>query len=493
MQIAPPPSKKSIRKESNDQDAGIKLHFCRFKVLVNAMTGSKYHMARWKVACIMFLSGICLKHCVAFQYHKQQQRKIRKSSQFPSNNRMPRDIFMKNPTKEKKVIDIQINEITTPSSNDFDDEVFTEEKETVPTSAFRMLALCWGIAFLSALDRVAMSVAMLPLSQEFGYTDSMKGQVSSTFSIGYGLAILPCGILLSVASPKKVMATGIALWSIATLATPITAGMVSMGPLLTARAAVGAAESVVLPSIQRLLSSWASPSQISIAVAVIFSGFQCGTVGAYILSPQVMDIAEGWRGLFYTYGAVGLLALVPWIVFAEDSPNNRSAKETSPNDTSSLDEVILTVQSAPWNDMIQSSGVQAILLAHAASHWGLYINLAWSPTFYAEQYGLNVRDSAFLSVLPSVAGAIGGILAGAAADKIMQSLDHRTDDAVTRVRKTFQAVSLFGPAICLGTLAWHIPEQAWVAQSLLTGTVCLQAFNAAGYGSGVQEKAGEKW
>ena len=442
---------------------------------------------------MLFVSGTCWRQSVAFQFQNRHQKKFHRSAQFPPKYRKQRDVFMKNLPKEKKVFDIQINQITTPSEDDSDVENYIEFKEIVPKSAFLMLALCWGIAFLSALDRVAMSVAMLPLSQEFGFTDSVKGQVSSLFSVGYGLAILPCGLLLSVASPKKVMAIGIALWSIATLATPITAGMVGMGPLLTARAAVGAAESVVLPSIQRLLSSWAAPSQISIAVAVIFSGFQCGTVGAYILSPQVMDITEGWRGIFYTYGAFGLLALVPWIAFAEDSPNNQNAKETSPNGPSSLNNVILAVQSAPWNDMVRSPGVQAILLAHAASHWGLYINLAWSPTFYAEQYGLNVRDSAFLSVLPSVAGAIGGIFAGAAADNIIQSLDHQTDDAVTGVRKAFQGISLFGPAICLGVLAWHIPEQAWVAQSLLTGTVCLQAFNSAGYGSGVLEKAGEKW
>jgi hypothetical protein len=41
-----------------------------------------------------------------------------------------------------------------------------------------------------------------------------------------------------------------------------------------------------------------------------------------------------------------------------------------------------------------------MFLAHAANNWGLYNNLSWTPTFYAEQYGLNVQESAFCWLFP---------------------------------------------------------------------------------------------
>jgi ACS family sodium-dependent inorganic phosphate cotransporter len=70
-------------------------------------------------------------------------------------------------------------------------------------------------------------------------------------------------------------------------------------------------------------------------------------------------------------------------------------------------------------------------LAHASNNWGLYNNLAWTPTFYAEQYGLNVKESALLSVLPSVAGAVGGLLAGSTADAFVRFLEENNyKDAV---------------------------------------------------------------
>ena len=134
-----------------------------------------------------------------------------------------------------------------------------------------------------------------------------------------------------------------------------------------------------------------------------------------------------------------------------------------------------------------------MLLAHAANNWGLYNSLAWTPTFYYEQYGLNVHDSYWLSVLPSLTGAIGGLLAGSVADSIIQALPDQSEQQITNVRKAFQGIALYGPAITLAGLAWHIPDQPWIAQVMLMGTVGLQSFNAAGYGAANLEKAGERW
>jgi len=414
-----------------------------------------------------------------------------------------------------------------------------------------MVGLCWIVGFLSSLDRVAMSVAILPLSAEYGYTETIKGQVSSLLSLGYGLMILPCGLFISQSSPKLVLATGVTLWSLATIATPAAAGLSSdwtvLWPLLAARAAVGAAEAVVLPCVQKLMATWVPPERKSISVAIIFSGFQAGTIGAYIISPNILDV-YGWRGIFYIYGAAGLSVLIPWLLLAKDEPSSVSTAamelenngvidvagtpstmsealqttsttmmevETETTAISSanamqspstptqsgmptaVQEAIDVLKSAPWKDFAKSKGFWAMLMAHAANNWGLYNSISWTPTFYAEQYGLNVKESALFAVLPSVCGGIGGLLAGSVADKILKNVEQDPEQdyeqSKTNVRKLFQGIASYGPAVTLFTLASHIPEQAWVAQALLTGTVGLQAFNAAGYGAANQEKAGDQW
>jgi Major Facilitator Superfamily len=140
-----------------------------------------------------------------------------------------------------------------------------EQQQQQERAKIIMLSLLWTVAALSSLDRVAMSVALVPMSAEFGFNDSIKGSISSLFSVGYGLCIVPAGLLVASASPRIIMACGVTIWSLATIITPTTASLVAtagtMAPLLLARALMGSAESVVMPTIQRLLAAWTKPEE----------------------------------------------------------------------------------------------------------------------------------------------------------------------------------------------------------------------------------------
>ena len=269
-------------------------------------------------------------------------------------------------------------------------------------------------------------------------------------------------------------------------------------------------------------------------MAFIFSGFHAGTIGAYLLSPYIMDVwtnnhdyinTNDWRILFYVYGTFGLLFLIPWLRYAKDEPtttvtatalaisaakmendptttfqttsiriDDSTATTITATSTSSWDEALQSYRNAPWKQFLQSKGVWGMLLAHCAKNWGLYTSLSWIPTYYAEQYHIGVRDSAWLSVLPSIAGALGGFIAGTLADNTMKNMSaSMSDESTTLIRKMFQAVGLLGPAMALAALAYQSPDEAWVAQLYLMVAVGLQSFNAGGFEAGTQDKAGPRW
>ena len=247
---------------------------------------------------------------------------------------------------------------------------------------------------------------------------------------------------------------------------------------------------------------------IILALAFIFSGFHAGTIGAYLLSPYIMDTMtihnNDWRILFYVYGTVGILVLIPWLLLAKDQPTTTvTVSATGVDDiddatvttTTSWNEALESYRNAPWKQFFQSKGVWGMLLAHSAKNWGLYTSLSWTPTFYAEQYNVGVRDSAWLSVMPSIAGALGGFVAGTLADRTIKNMPVGTMNhtTTTQIRKLFQTVGLLGPAIALGALAYQMPEEAWVAQLYLMVAVGLQSFNAGGFEAGTQDKAGPRW
>ena len=391
----------------------------------------------------------------------------------------------------------------------------TSAIRTITKEAWILLLLTFSVAILSALDRVAMSVAILPISSEYSLTESSKGLVSSVFSAGYGLAIIPAGLFVATNSPKVAIGGGVFLWSLGTVLTPISLLYTSptsisaqtngLELMLFVRSIVGAAESIVLPAVQKILYLYVPKENKSLATAGIYSGFQLGTILAYLVSPLVIDMFDGWRGMFYVYGALGFLWLVPWITLVDteggdvkNSIQGSDSSNTAPLMKSAEDDAI-TVEtekklSPPWNTVLTSPSIWAITAAHAANNWGLYNSLSWAPTFYAEQYNLNVKDSAFLSVLPSVAGAASGLLAGYLADTIIKQRNVNqgiTDN--TNIRKLFQGMALLGPCLCYFTLSQNIPSSPAQAQLLLTTSTALQAFNAGGYGPACQEKAGKKW
>lgn len=84
-----------------------------------------------------------------------------------------------------------------------------------------VLGLCCAIAAVCSLDRVVISIAILPMAAELGFSDSTKGLIASAFSLGYGVGLLPAGLLSALTSPKTVLGVGLVIWSFAQAGAPL--------------------------------------------------------------------------------------------------------------------------------------------------------------------------------------------------------------------------------------------------------------------------------
>jgi hypothetical protein len=106
------------------------------------------------------------------------------------------------------------------------------------------------------------------------------------------------------------------------------------------------------------------------------------------------------------------------------------------------------------------------------------------------------------SILPSITGAICVLGIGKIADGIGKGLHGKSiarenylgaESSRASLRKSFQLVAFGGQGLALAALARDIPEQAAVAQGFLMASYGFAALSAAGFESGIQEKAGERW
>ena len=76
--------------------------------------------------------------------------------------------------------------------------------------------------------------------------------------------------------------------------------------------------------------------------------------------------------------------------------------------------------SVPWGKIVSSKEIRAITVAHAVQNFGLYINLAWLPSYFSQKYHLGVTDSSLSSVLPWIVAAVVGSGSGYVADLLLQ-------------------------------------------------------------------------
>ena len=75
-------------------------------------------------------------------------------------------------------------------------------------------------------DKVNISVAIIPMAQDFGWSPTVAGLVQSSFFYGYALTQIPGGYVTSRIGGRKVLPAGVSLWSAATAAVPLLAGTI---------------------------------------------------------------------------------------------------------------------------------------------------------------------------------------------------------------------------------------------------------------------------
>ena len=360
---------------------------------------------------------------------------------------------------------------------------------------YSIMILLFFVTLLGALDRVAMSVAVIPMANELNFDESTKGIIAGMFSIGYMFGLLPSGLIGTFSSPKTLLSFGVVMWSIAQMASPYFAN-VSLPALYLCRFLMGVAESCIVPTVQSFVARWVPSDERSKILGFVLSGFQLGTVGAYYISPKILD-ALSWPGVFLLFGAVGFLWIAFWTQLAQDIPTIPTT--SSPLIPKSLvrpqfapiipiiDQKLLdyseNLESIPWKQILTSKQVYSIAIAHSVQNFGLYINLAWLPTYFYQTYGLSVDQSSLFSVGPWIGGAILGSVAGYLADDLVNQGKDKTF-----IRKLFQSVALLTPAFIMYMLSISgCMITATTASFYFIGAISAAAVCVGGFGSSVQD------
>ena len=185
---------------------------------------------------------------------------------------------------------------------------------------YTIVTLCVLAVFVCYIDRVNISVAVIAMQETFGWSDTTKGYVLSSFFIGYMLFQVPSGWLANRLGGKLILGGAVLWWSVFTIVTP-AAAMISLPLLIVARIAMGLGEAAMFPSAYNLYGRWVPPAERSRAVSLLIGGIPLGTLFALVVTGWLVE-QFGWPSVFYIFGAVGVVWCLLWFARAANDPGH---------------------------------------------------------------------------------------------------------------------------------------------------------------------------
>jgi MFS transporter, ACS family, D-galactonate transporter len=291
-----------------------------------------------------------------------------------------------------------------------------------PTHArFLALALITVGTLINYLDRTIISVAAPFLQKDLALDSIYMGLAFSAFSWTYAVSQIPGGILLDRIGVRLTYFLSVTSWSICTALHGLSTGLAS---LLSARLALGVAESPAYPCNSRVMSTWFPQQERARATGTYSIGQYFGLA---FLSPVLFWICTsfGWRTLFLMVGGLGVLFGLVWIALYRDPIASRRANQQE------LDYIAAgggldnrgALSKFEWRKLaflVRQRQILGASLGQFASNSTLVFFLTWFPSYLATERHMGWIQVGFAAVVPFIAATVGVVSGGILSDFLLR-------------------------------------------------------------------------
>ena len=323
---------------------------------------------------------------------------------------------------------------------------------------FKVIFLSFLAVFICYIDRVNISVAILPMQEQFGWSDSQVGIIFSSFYLGYMITMIIGGYLADRFGGKKVLGYGLLLWSFFTIITPAFAYS-GIWLLILIRVLMGLGEGITFPAWHAIYARWIPFKERTRSIAFTNTGIPCGVIFAYVVATIIMS-NYSWEWVFYSFGFIGFIWYFFWkrslTSYPEDnkfitSDELNLIKREAPSKE--------TPPSIPFLKLITNMPFVSIVVATFCNNWVLFTFLSYLPKFIdspVETGGLGISYEnnfvlfIYLILIPSTVSIISLLSGGFLADLFI-----KRGYLIINVRKTFNSIGFFGASIFLYLISFQ--------------------------------------
>ncbi len=308
------------------------------------------------------------------------------------------------------------------------------------TSSGIVLGLLCLMYLITYVDRVNVATAASEIRRELSLSNTQLGLILSGFAYPYLLFQVFGGWVGDRFGPRRTLFVCGLIWAAATILTGLAGGLLT---LFLARILLGVGEGATFPVATRAMQSWTPAGRRGFAQGITHAFARFGNA----ITPPIVAalvVLVTWRGSFVILGCFSLVWVVVWVWYFRDNPAEHKGITSAELDRLPGRGVAPTTvrPKVPWKRL--TLRMLPVTVVYFCYGWTLWLYLSWLPSFFLQEYQLNISRSALFSSAVFFAGVGGDLLGGTISDAVLR----RTGDLL-KARRNVVVAGFIGSFFCL--------------------------------------------
>lgn len=265
-----------------------------------------------------------------------------------------------------------------------------------------VVVICMLAYIFSFVDRQILALMIEPIKRDLQLSDTQFSLLHGlAFSLFYAVMGIPIALLADRYSRPKIIAVGVAFWSLATAACGLSR---SFAQMFLARIGVGVGEAALSPATYSMLSDMFPREKLGRAVGIYSIGSFIGGGMAFLIGGYVIDLLKSvdtvalpglgalrpWQVAFFIVGLPGLLIALLVLLTVRD-PQRLGLRRNAAGQ----------IEQPAMKDAFRFLGRhRRTFLCHyiGFSFYAmvLFALLGWTPAFYMRKFGMSPGEAGYM-------------------------------------------------------------------------------------------------
>ena len=272
---------------------------------------------------------------------------------------------------------------------------------------------------INYIDRSALAIMWPDISEDLNMSKNDYALILNVFLVAYAVGQSVTGKMFDKIGTRAGFVVSITVWGLATALHALARNVVSFSAF---RVMLGLGEAGNWPGAVKSNAEWFPTKERAIAQGIFNSGAAMGSIVAPPLI-AIIWVAIGWEMTFVLLGLLGILWIIPWLIFNKALPEKHGwiteeernyikagiEQKGEDDDKPGLSIPQILSHRESWAVLVSRFFVEPI--------WWLFVG--WMPIYLADIYGFNVKEIGFFAWVPYVGAAIGSLSGGYYSGRLM--------------------------------------------------------------------------